>query len=298
MPAKSVATVSQENPFGKKARDGRPRSLRRAMRPKNRSAKFATGYRHSRETSFGDLVSGSDDKVVFGQLIRTVSNKAVPATPYGKPAKFKLPVGRRTSVKPTAGKAAFLLHQATDFSGSETVKDLQRWLRTLRGGQALANPESTVLEPQDDIETVLHKLENGLYERVARRIRYLEQEIDEEEGEEPIDLNSLHMFAQFMLENRAIGSPSTWIDHRGFLGLEWRIPYLETAEDLADVCTEHWGRGDGILAMVFLPNGLIRFSGTSGPVGQGIERLNVSGTYTPSDTFEAVQPFISRLENS
>ena len=150
--------------------------------------------------------------------------------------------------------------------------------------------------PQDDAETVLHKLETGLLEHVARRIRYLELEIDEEEGEEPIDLKSLHRFAQFMLENRAIGSPSTWVDHLGFLGLEWRIPYLESVGEPADVGTEHWGRGDGILAMVFLPSGLVRFSGTSGPVGQDIERLNVSGTYTPSDTLKAVQPFLSRLE--
>ena len=123
--------------------------------------------------------------------------------------------------------------------------------------------------PQDDAETVLHKLETGLLEHVARRIRYLELEIDEEEGEEPIDLKSLHRFAQFMLENRAIGSPSTWIDHLGFLGLEWRIPYLESVGEPADVGTEHWGRGDGILAMVFLPSGLVRFSGTSGPVWSG-----------------------------
>ncbi len=152
------------------------------------------------------------------------------------------------------------------------------------------------IEPKDDVETVLHKLENGLYECVAHRIRYLEQEINEEEGQKPIDLNSLHRFAHFMLENRPIGSPSTWIDHRGFLGLEWHIPYQEGAGEFAQADLKHWGRGDGILAMVFLPSGLIRFSGTSGPAGQSIERLNVSGTHTPSDTLSAVQPFLSRLE--
>ncbi len=309
MPAIAMVTVNQKNPFDKQVRGGRPRSLRRATRLKKRGAKFATGHGHSPEASIRELVSRSDDKVVFGQVIRMGSNKPAPVTPYGKPKTTKPPVGMRNLVKPIVGKKVFISHQVADFSGPETVRDLQRWLRTLRGVQAPVNPDCSVLEPQDidqkrpsiepqdDVETVLHKLENGLFGHVASRIRYLEQEIDEEEGEQPIDMKSLHRFAQFMLENRAIGSPSTWIDHRGFLGLEWRIPYLESTGAPADVDTEHWGRGDGILAMVFLPNGLIRFSGTSGPIGQGIERLNVSGTYTPSDTLEAVQPFISRLED-
>ena len=308
MPAISVITASQKSPFGEQARGVRPRSLRRAMRTKSRGTKVATRHGHSQEAGIRELFSRSDDKVVFGQVIRTGSNKAVPVTRYEKPERFKIPVGKRTSVKPTTGKEAFLSYQVSDFSGQETVRDLQRWLRTLRSAQELANSEYLAPEPQDigqkrpsiephdDVETVLRKLENGLFEHVASRIRYLEQEIDEEEGEEPIALDSLRRFAQFMLENRSIASPSTWIDHRGFLGLEWRIPYQEHPGEFAEADPKHWGRGDGILAMVFLPNGLIRFSGTSGPLGQGIDRLKVSGTYTPSDTLEAVQPFLSRLD--
>jgi hypothetical protein len=211
-------------------------------------------------------------------------------------------------VTPIAGKDSFIPHQIVDVSGPETVREVQDWPRNQRGDQSSGDPADSALaqqpagsktpsiEPQDDIDSVLNKLEQGHFEDVARRVQYLQEEIDDEEGEDPIDLESLHRFARFMLQNQLAGSPSTWIDHRGFLGLEWRIPDPAHASESAEADIKHWGRGDGILAMVFLPTGLIRFSGTSGPVGQGIERLNVSGTYTPSGALEAVQPFLSRLE--
>jgi hypothetical protein len=158
-----------------------------------------------------------------------------------------------------------------------------------RAGPAIA--------PQDSVEAVLHQLEEASFEVVATRIRDLQEEIDEEEGEEAIDAESLRWFANFIRQRQPAGSPSAWIDHQGFLGLEWRIPDPDRTGRTPDANTEYWGKGDGILAMVFLPSGLIRFSGTSGPVGQGIQRLNISGTYPPSDVMDAVQPFLSRMES-
>ena len=154
-----------------------------------------------------------------------------------------------------------------------------------------------VIQAQDDIDTILHKLEQSHFMAVAKRIRFLRDEIDEEEGENSINVESLRRFADFILSGQLVGSPSTWIDYRGFLGLEWRILDPSRTGRKTDANTEFWGKGDGILAMVFLPSGLIRFSGTSGPVGQGIERLNVSGAYPPSEATEAVQPFLSRVES-
>jgi len=56
-----------------------------------------------------------------------------------------------------------------------------------------------------------------------------------------------------------------------------------------------WGSDDGILAMKFLATGLVQFAATSGPAGQGKERLRAGGILPKKDIMSAVQPFVFRL---
>ena len=307
MPTTAKISVGQAEDSDKYSRGGRSRN-RKALRVRKQGVLIQKGLSRAAKIGRVERISRANNQVALQHTTRIGRNYAMPIITHDQRGKIELSGSLPIIVKPMTRRDSFFPNQIVHSSSPDTVRDIQDWLQTQRetpssekfGDSELerqeVGPSEPKIEPQDDIETVLHKLENGLLDNVARRIRYLELEIDEEEGEEPINLNSLHGFAQFMLENRSIGSPSTWIDHRGFLGLEWRIPYLESIGNPADVGAEHWGRGDGILAMVFLPNGLIRFSATSGPVTRDMERLNVSGTYTPSATMEAVQPFLSRLE--
>ena len=309
MPTTTKISNSQAKGSDKYTR-GRGSRNRRAIRSGKYSASVSGGPGRFRETILRSLLKRAVDMGVIQQGTRAGSKKTSPIIAYGQPPGFKTPVRMRPLVKPMPGKDTFISHQAADFSGPETVRDLHKWLQTQRGihstSETVGDP-APVDEPtgravpniqeQDGFDTVLSKLEQARFRAVANRIRHLQDEIDEEEGEDLINIDSLRAFAEFILMEQGIGSPSTWIDPRGFLGLEWRIPDHARPGRTDDANSDYWGKGDGILAMVFLSSGLIRFSGTSGPVGQGIERLNVSGTYPPSDIMEAVQPFISRVES-
>ena len=293
--------VIQSEVFDRNARGGRSRN-RRAMRSRKHSALVFGDPSGFRGSSLREMVSGVFGNVAVQQGNRTGVKKATPIIAYGRPSEFRLHGHMRTLVKPIAGKGTPFSRQPKYPSEPETVGERGSHSTSETAGDSAPLVEPTdgtvpAVQEQDDFDTVLRKLEQAHLTTVANRIRYLQDEIDEEEGEEPVNGESLRRFTDFVLMDQPAGSPSTWIDHRGFLGLEWRIPDPARTDRISDANTEYWGKGDGILAMVFLPTGLIRFSGTSGPVGQGIERLKVSGTYPPSGVMEAVQPFLSRVES-
>ena len=156
-------------------------------------------------------------------------------------------------------------------------------------------PTSPPIAESDDAATIIQKLVLAGFGQAADRIRQLHEDVDEDEGDAPPNVGSLRWLADFVASDQMKGSPRTWVDPRGFWGLEWRIPdssYFNTSPMSEE---KFWGKGDGILAVIFLPSGSVRFSGISGPVGQGIERLNISGTYPRSAMMDAVQPFLSRV---
>ena len=83
--------------------------------------------------------------------------------------------------------------------------------------------------------------------------------------------------ALFLMGERRFPEPEIGINPDGLMQIEWRVPT------------------DGILAMEFLPSGLIRFAATSAPAEPGLEREQVSGTLPIAATLNAVLPFTSRL---
>ena len=112
---------------------------------------------------------------------------------------------------------------------------------------------------------------------VADRLLYLRDLAREDPEESPVDLGSLRAMAHFLMSERQLPDPRIGVTSDGLVQIEWRVPT------------------NGILAMEFLPSGLIRFAAVSAPVGSGVERLTVNGTLPKEETLAAVRPFTSCL---
>ena len=110
--------------------------------------------------------------------------------------------------------------------------------------------------------------------------------------ESPIVVDSLRHLAFFLLRYRRLADPEVGISPNALAQVEWTLP---------DVSHDH--AGNGLLAMEFLPSGMIRFaalsapfssgsSGSSGSPGSpGVDRLTVHGTLPAAEAMDAVRAF-------
>ena len=136
-------------------------------------------------------------------------------------------------------------------------------------------PQMETASTHEEIVAVLRLF--GLV-NIADRLSYLRSLADDDPDEPTIDIESLRAMALFLMDERQLPDPQIGTSPDGFILVEWTVPT------------------NGILAMEFLPSGLIRFAATSGPTQPGIHRKNVSGTYLKDEVLAAVQPFSSQLE--
>ena len=130
------------------------------------------------------------------------------------------------------------------------------------------------------------------HDELAVRLAQLRELLAEDPDELDLVLESLRSFADFFIQEERLTVPEVGAGPEGFLEAEWRIPIR--SEKTVSPDNSYWGRGDGILAMKFLPTGLVQFAATSGPAGLGKERLRTSGTLPKSSIMSAVQTFVSR----
>ena len=155
-----------------------------------------------------------------------------------------------------------------------------------------------------DVDQVLLALRRLGLDDLAGDLEYKKVLIEDDPDESPISLESARGFYAFVAAGALRGFPSVTVDSRGYVGLEWIIPDpLRPGFAPGTVTTgrgdDHlWGRGDGVLGMWFLPNGLVRVCGTSGPVGQGVDRMAVNSTVPPAHVIGEIMPFLSRLEGT
>ena len=112
---------------------------------------------------------------------------------------------------------------------------------------------------------------------IADRIGYLRSLADDDPEEEPIEIESLRAMALFIMGERQLPDPRIGATPGGLIQIEWQVP------------------PNGILAMEFLPSGLIRFAAISAPVQSGENRLSVNGTLPTEETLRAVETFTARL---
>ena len=148
----------------------------------------------------------------------------------------------------------------------------------------------TAAAEEDDILDFLRS--HGLNEVAARLVQLMVM-LDEDPDEPDLAIESIRSFAEFFMQETYLPVPEIGAGPEGFVEAEWRIP--SNGKKTAHSDESYWGRGDGILAMKFLPTGPIRFAATSGPAGQGKERLRTSGILPRNSILPAVQSFISCL---
>ena len=126
-------------------------------------------------------------------------------------------------------------------------------------------PQITAASTHEEVIAVLRMF--GL-DSIADRLVY-----DDDPDEPPIDLESLRAMALFIMSERQLPLPRIAVSPDGMIQIEWR------PED------------SGIIAMNFLPSGLIRFAAISSTDACEGDRLRVSGTLPKDAAMEAVQPF-------
>ena len=131
-------------------------------------------------------------------------------------------------------------------------------------------PQITAASTHEEVIAVLRMF--GL-DSIADRLGYLRSLVYDDPDEPPIDLESLRAMALFIMSERQLPLPRIAVSPDGMIQIEWRP-------------------GDsGIIAMNFLPSGLIRFAAISSTDACEGDRLRVSGTLPKDAAMEAVQPF-------
>ena len=151
---------------------------------------------------------------------------------------------------------------------------------------------TTVLGIAEENEVVDALRSHGLDE-VAARLAHVGAMLSDDLDGPDLVIESLRSFADFFMQQHRLPVPEIGVGPQGYLEAEWRLPANGGAMVASD--ERYWGRGDGILAMKFLPTGLVQFAATSGPAGQGKERLTTRGILPENRVMSAVQTFVSRL---
>ena len=109
------------------------------------------------------------------------------------------------------------------------------------------------MEVTEEKEIVDALRSQGLNEVAARLVQLIEM-LDEDPDEPDLAIESLRSFAEFFMQEIHLPVPEIGAGPEGFVEAEWRIS--TNGEGIAPSDESYWGRGDGILAMKFLPTGL------------------------------------------
>ena len=142
-----------------------------------------------------------------------------------------------------------------------------------------ATPTSQVSEftSHDEAASLLRSAGLGL---VADRLNYL-HEIAETGAHEPeVNIESLKTFAKFMLAHPTLDTDLIGVDDDGHIGAQWFLSSDAASNGSEDEVykSRFWGNGRGMIAMIFLPDGMVRFAANSGPAIAGTDRLRKSDT--------------------
>ena len=112
---------------------------------------------------------------------------------------------------------------------------------------------------------------------VANRLAYLHGLADDDPDEPCIEIESLRAVALFIMGERHLPDPRIGLTPDGLIQIEWRVP------------------DDGLLAMVFLPSGMIQFAGIGAPTRDGEDLWRVNGTLPKDEALAAVQSFTRNI---
>ncbi len=164
-------------------------------------------------------------------------------------------------------------HRLTNFT--EIQKFIQQWPNAYVQSDDTSIAAEYILTAKDP-NGIAAALAIGGYQAAANRIRRLHEMTTDADTDDPaIVLDSLRELALFFLGQRWIVKimPEIALSPDGLLLVEWA-----SAEQ-------------GVLAMKFLPDGIIQFAGVSADRGAG-PRLRVHGKLPKDRALEAVRIFI------
>lgn len=177
----------------------------------------------------------------------------------------------------------YLGHDEDD-SGSLMVREAEPVFVEASSDHGERRPWRGQLDRASTAEAIEDTLRAHGRERVANRLRYLQELARLYPEEQPMDFDSLRHMAHFLLEQEQLPEPQVSVSPNALVQVEWRLP--DTSDNQA---------GDGLLAMEFLCNGMIRFAALSTPYREGIDRLTAHGTLPTAETMDAVRPFTARI---
>ena len=138
----------------------------------------------------------------------------------------------------------------------------------------IADPPSLVMAAKTHEEVIKEFRSAGLAE-IADRIEYLRGLAADGSDDVDFDLKSLRHMASLFLSHSGLPTPQIVVDDAGCAHATWQIP------------------DRGIIIMVFLPSGMVKYSGIFQPAESGGQQWNARGTLPPEQVAEALRPFLS-----
>ena len=137
-----------------------------------------------------------------------------------------------------------------------------------------AAEHSSTVDPR--VDAIIRELETQR-SAVAERVSYLLSLDGDDPDEAPIDIESLHSFAELLRRNQKLPDPRIGVKPDGLMQIEWFL------------------NPDGILAMTFLHDGLIRVYAAFDKPDSAAGCAPINDTLTAAETDAAIKPYMRRL---
>ena len=137
-----------------------------------------------------------------------------------------------------------------------------------------AAEHSSTVDPR--VGAIIRELETRR-SAVAERVSYLLSLDGDDPDEAPIDIESLHSFAELLRRNQKLPDPRIGVKPDGLMQIEWFL------------------NPDGILAMTFLHDGLIRVYAAFDKPDSAAGCAPINDTLTAAETDAAIEPYMRRL---
>ena len=137
-----------------------------------------------------------------------------------------------------------------------------------------AAEHSSTADPR--VDAIIRELE-ARRSAVAERVAYLLSLDGDDPDEAPIDIESLRSFAKLLKRNQKLPDPRIGVKPDGAIQIEWFL------------------NPDGILAMTFLHNGLIRVYAAFDEPNSAPGCAPINDTLSAAEADAAIQPYVRRL---
>ena len=148
---------------------------------------------------------------------------------------------------------------------------------------AILSREDKVLPDTDSADELIAHLEAVGLKDVSQELRDHLEVLEKDPDEPPVSIESLRSLVEFVGASPWLAVPLVISDHEGLVGLEWHIQGDEGPAD--------WDYGKGVVSLIFLRSGIVRYVALSAPNQEGRERLRAQGETTKGYVLPALGAF-------